>query len=102
MSGRVAERLESPREVRVDGSTVRMRISDGATALPGLLRSLDAIGVIARSAEVTRPTLDDVFLHLTGRRLRDDGDLAPEAQPDADAVAADPPTSPARSMEVAS
>jgi ABC-2 type transport system ATP-binding protein len=101
----VAERLESPREVRVEGPIVRMRISDGATALPGLLRALDAIGVNARSAEVTRPTLDDVFLHLTGRRLRDDGDLAPEARPDgADEVAveASPSTRSATSMEVAS
>ena len=37
-----AVRLDDPREVTVDGSTVRMRIVGGATVLPGLLRALDA------------------------------------------------------------
>ena len=40
-------------------------------ALPPLVRDLHAAGVPVRSAEVTRPTLDDVFLALTGRSLRE-------------------------------
>ena len=39
--------------------------------LPGLLRELDAAGVAMTSVEVRRPSLDDVFLTLTGRTLRD-------------------------------
>ncbi len=36
------------------------------------------------SAEVKRPTLDDVFLELTGRSLRDAGDIVAESvQPSA-------------------
>ena len=31
------------------------------------------------SAEVRRPTLDDVFLELTGRSLRDAGDIPASA-----------------------
>ena len=81
------------REVSVDGSTVRLRTLDGATALPGLLRSLDAIGVNAVSAEVKRPTLDDVFLELTGRSLRDAGDIVAESIK---------PTESAQPLEVAS
>ena len=72
----VARRLDSPREIAIDGSTVRLRTVGGATALPGLLRALDSVGVNAVSAEVKRPTLDDVFLELTGRSLRDAGDIA--------------------------
>ena len=41
-------------------------------ALPGLLRALDRDGLDVRSAEVRRPTLDDVFLTLTGRSLREE------------------------------
>jgi ABC-2 type transport system ATP-binding protein len=74
----VIRRLDAPREIAVDGSTVRLRTVDGAAALPGLLRALDAVGVSAVSAEVKRPTLDDVFLELTGHSLRDDGDIATE------------------------
>ena len=48
-----------------------VRVPHGAAALPGLLRTLDARGVAAEAVEVRRPTLDDVFLSLTGRSLRD-------------------------------
>jgi ABC-2 type transport system ATP-binding protein len=75
----VVERHETSREVAVDGSTTRLRALDGAKAVPGLLRALDAAGVAVVSVEVVRPTLDDVFLELTGRSLRDAGDLIPEA-----------------------
>jgi ABC-2 type transport system ATP-binding protein len=63
-------------DTAVDGDLLRLRTADGATALPGVLRALEADGVGVISAEVRRPTLDDVFLRLTGHRLRDDGDLA--------------------------
>ena len=90
----VVRRLDDPREITVDGSSVRLRTIGGATALPGLLRALDAIGVAAVSAEIKRPTLDDVFLELTGRSLRDDGDLA--------AAGAIPSTQPTQTLEIAS
>ena len=40
-------------------------------AVPGLLRDLTEADVALESIEVLRPTLDDVFLSLTGRSLRD-------------------------------
>jgi len=43
----------------------------------GLIRDLDRSGIDLDSIEVHRPTLDDVFLTLTGRSLRD----AESAQP---------------------
>jgi ABC-2 type transport system ATP-binding protein len=53
--------------------------------LPALLRELDRDGRTVRTAELARPTLDDVFLRLTGRSLREERadasgpDPAPEA-----------------------
>jgi len=44
--------------------------------LPGLLRSIDAQGIELQGVEVHRPTLDDVFLSMTGRSLRDE-DITP-------------------------
>jgi ABC-2 type transport system ATP-binding protein len=58
--------------VEVDAGTVSLRVVEGAGTLPGLLRALDADGVDVQAAEVRRPTLDDVFLTLTGRSLRED------------------------------
>ena len=44
--------------------------------LPVVLRELDATGVVVRAADVRVPTLDDVFLSLTGRSLREDVEVA--------------------------
>lgn len=66
----IAARIGSGEPV-VDGTTVRLQVTDGAAALPPLLRSLDLDGVQATAVEVRRPSLDDVFLDLTGRSLRD-------------------------------
>ena len=46
--------------------TVTAPVSGGATALVGALRALDDAGVEVLDAGIRRPTLDDVFLTLTG------------------------------------
>jgi ABC-2 type transport system ATP-binding protein len=56
----------------VDGSTVSLRVPRAGTELAGLLRELDRQKVALDSIEVRRPTLDDVFLTVTGRSLRED------------------------------
>ncbi|MFC6085411.1 ATP-binding cassette domain-containing protein [Sphaerisporangium aureirubrum] len=61
------------KEVRVDGDVLRIYLDDGEHALPGLLRVLEEAGVVLRSIALDRATLDDVFLHKTGRSLRDAG-----------------------------
>src|SRR5215470_9273235 len=60
------------REVAVDAKAIRMTVEHGEEALPGMLRALDAEGITMESIQLARPTLDDVFLTLTGRSLRDD------------------------------
>jgi ABC-2 type transport system ATP-binding protein len=60
------------REIAVEGRAVRMTVEQGEEALPGMLRALDADGISMSSIQLARPTLDDVFLTLTGRSLRDD------------------------------
>jgi ABC-2 type transport system ATP-binding protein len=58
------------------GASVVVQVDGGAGLAPRLLRSLDDASVAVASVEVTRPTLDDVFLNLTGRSLREDGTAA--------------------------
>jgi ABC-2 type transport system ATP-binding protein len=75
----VAERAPGTRSVRVEtsgeagreASTVEIRTADGPGATPGLLRAADAAGLQVSRVDVARPTLDDVFLGLTGRSLRE-------------------------------
>ena len=59
--------------VEVDGTHVRGRVQRAGVVIPGLLRELDLDGITLTSIEVRRPTLDDVFLELTGRSLREGG-----------------------------
>ncbi len=71
-------------EVRIDdrGRTVTAPISGGAPVLTRALRDLDAEGIGIRDVGLRRPTLDDVFLSLTGHvaehadDVRDDGSPA--------------------------
>ena len=50
---------------------VRLYVDDGATAIPAILRALDAASVQLGTIELHRPSLDDVFLTKTGRSLRE-------------------------------
>jgi ABC-2 type transport system ATP-binding protein len=47
-----------------------------------VLRSLDGAGIPVASATLRQPTLDDVFLALTGRSLRDAEPADPAGAPD--------------------
>ena len=51
--------------------SVRLFVDDGATAIPQILRALDAADVPLVAIELHRPSLDDVFLTKTGRSLRE-------------------------------
>jgi ABC-2 type transport system ATP-binding protein len=67
-----AERLGTvASDVEVDDQHVRGRVQRAGVVIPGLLRDLDQAGITLTSIEVRRPTLDDVFLTVTGRSLRD-------------------------------
>ncbi|MEU9930472.1 ATP-binding cassette domain-containing protein [Streptomyces anulatus] len=76
----IARRLPGAEEVTVVVDTVRFRIPRGDAVLPELLRALDHRGIAMTSVKVHRPTLDDVFLSLTGRSLRDDEALPPAVE----------------------
>ncbi|WP_431876225.1 ATP-binding cassette domain-containing protein [Amycolatopsis sacchari] len=76
----VAARLPGAHEVTTVDSAVSFRVPRGDTAMPELLRALDAAGIAMTSVRVQRPTLDDVFLTLTGRSLRDAEQGTPAGQ----------------------
>jgi ABC-2 type transport system ATP-binding protein len=63
-------------DIEQAASTLIIHADGGAHVVPKLMRRLDEAGVSVSSLEVTRPTLDDVFLNLTGRSLREDGATA--------------------------
>jgi len=72
--------------VSLDGRTVNVKVDgNGAAAMLELVRALDASGLDPASMLLREPTLDDVFLDLTGHTT-DDGASA-DADVDAEAAA---------------
>ncbi len=55
----------------LDEGGLRLFVDDGGTAMPQILRRIDAAGLDLRHIELHRPSLDDVFLTKTGRSLRE-------------------------------
>ena len=67
--GRELSRGESALGMQLAG-----RFDQGTRTLPALLAEMQSAGLEVRSAEVRVPTLDDVFLSLTGRSLREEAE----------------------------
>src|SRR6266545_2356825 len=67
---KIAASLPGATDSQIDADVVTFRVPEGGSVLPGLLRSIDGEGVELAGVEVHRPTLDDVFLTMTGRSLR--------------------------------
>jgi len=57
-------------EAAIRDGTVSFNVSHGAEFLPDFVKTF---GQPLESVSVRQPTLDDVFLHLTGREIRDEG-----------------------------
>lgn len=74
-----------------EGARVVVAVDHGERVLPALLRELDRDGHTVRTAELDRPTLDDVFLRLTGRSLREEQTDDPETDPAAEATSVGAP-----------
>jgi ABC-2 type transport system ATP-binding protein len=64
--------LADVHEALIDGRRIHSRVEQGAQAVPGMLSALDGAGVAVRAVTVSRPSLDDVYLHYTGRDFHSD------------------------------
>jgi ABC-2 type transport system ATP-binding protein len=62
----VAQGLPLVREVTVKERIARLTVTDLAAAQPAVLRSLSEAGVVVRRFEVVHPSLEEIFLRLTG------------------------------------
>jgi ABC-2 type transport system ATP-binding protein len=65
----VVDAFDGTEETIVEGRHVHTRVPDGAQAIPGLLAALDAAAIPVASVAASRPSLDDVYLHYTGREF---------------------------------
>ncbi|NYI79640.1 ATP-binding cassette domain-containing protein [Nocardioides panzhihuensis] len=79
-AARAESGLTGPTVVERTGTQVSIRSPRGADTAPALAIDLAAHGTPAIRMEVRTPTLDDVFLDLTGRSLRESAESASNTQ----------------------
>jgi ABC-2 type transport system ATP-binding protein len=73
-ASRVAESwraVDGVKRLSVEGEKLTLLVEDSNAVLPRLFESSARLGVRITSVEVHEPNLETVFLHLTGRALRD-------------------------------
>jgi ABC-2 type transport system ATP-binding protein len=70
----VLERFGSAQ--RAERGRLAVRLDEGPVELADVVRALDAEGIAVQDLEIHAPTLDDVFLAKTGRRLEGAGEDA--------------------------
>lgn len=66
-----ARSIESVREASTFDRGLELIVDDARTVLPELLHGVSSVGALVHSVEVTEPNLEAVFLHLTGKALRE-------------------------------
>lgn len=76
------------RAVQRSDTEVMLTALNGDALLPTAVRALDAAGIQVQRATGVPPTLDDVFLALTGRTLREAGEGEPGDDEEEEADAA--------------
>jgi ABC-2 type transport system ATP-binding protein len=86
-AGRLVEPLSTAGSgpATAEDEFVRVPASDGTGTLAEVVRRLDAAGVTARGLQLREPSLDDVFLSLTGHAAEHEGAAADRAGPGAKA-----------------
>ena len=68
---RIVSALEGVMSATVENSHLHVIADHGANRLPTLLSALLNAGTVTESVRVVEPNLEDVFLRMTGRALRD-------------------------------
>jgi ABC-2 type transport system ATP-binding protein len=63
--------MEGIEEVKEIKGKVNVRALDAVSKLPGMIRSIEEMGVSILDTSIRGNTLEDVFIHLTGRGLRE-------------------------------
>ncbi|HII93471.1 MAG TPA: ATP-binding cassette domain-containing protein [Methanosarcina sp.] len=70
----ILERLDTVRGVRDKSKGIIVMVNvDGTHLLPEIMEKLQKGGIKIRVVNLKKPSMDDVFVHYTGRELRDTG-----------------------------
>ena len=70
-AGRIVGALDGVLSATVENDHLHVLADHGANRLPAMLTALLNAGTVTESVHVVEPNLEDVFLRMTGRALRD-------------------------------
>jgi ABC-2 type transport system ATP-binding protein len=70
-AAQAAGAIEGVGKAMVHDGVIELVVNDARGMLPRLLEAVDKAGATVRGVDVVQPDLEAVFLHLTGRALRD-------------------------------
>ncbi len=59
---------------KIRDSVIEMSVENGEEAIPEVVRKLQSEGIKIKSVSLRKPTLEDVFVSLTGRKIRESGE----------------------------
>jgi ABC-2 type transport system ATP-binding protein len=68
----ILRRMEGVRDIRSENGNVKMQVTELHRTVPALMSELSRQGVPLSELRTHSATLEDVFVALTGRRLRDE------------------------------
>ena len=69
---RLLEGMVACEAVAAHEGSVTLSVPDASAAIPALLRRLDGSGLDVAGLQMSRPSLDDVFMNYTGRHIREE------------------------------
>jgi len=67
----IVRKLGGASHVKVHDNSVSVSIANASTRIPELIKFAEKAGVGVESVDLHKPTLEDVFIHFTGKTIRD-------------------------------
>ncbi len=67
----VAEKMKGIISIKVHDSSVSLSMKDAGSRIPSLIKAAENAGITIESVDLHKPTLEDVFIHFTGKTIRD-------------------------------
>jgi ABC-2 type transport system ATP-binding protein len=70
--------LEDVDHISSQNGKVALTVKNGESFIPRIFETAQTVGVEITSVSMRKPNLEDVFLKLTGREIRDEGVVEPK------------------------
>ena len=67
----VAKKMKGVKHYKVHDSTVSLTAKDGGSRIPEIIKAAEKAHIEITSVDLHKPTLEDVFIHFTGKTIRD-------------------------------